>query len=213
MLAEFLDLFFPRSSLRGSSGAWMTSDEWKDIPLRVRTEHSPSLQARGLSALDSLTSACDYRDSLLLQRAIYTFKYKRVPELGKRLGEFIIEAGARGTIQHAVLVPVPLHWVRLFDRGFNQANLLALFASQAFRLPVRHLLRRTRDTGHQAWRTRAQRMSAMHGAFAVRRPSQVTLHVILIDDISTTGATLDACARVLKLAGAKRVDAWVIARG
>ena len=76
-----------------------------------------------------------------------------------------------------------------------------------------NLLKRVRDTGHQAWRSREERLCSMLNAFTVRRGVTVPSHVILIDDIATTGATLDACAKALKSSGVQTVDAWVVARG
>ncbi len=112
----------------------------------------------------------------------------------------------------AVLCPVPLHWSRKFQRGFNQAELLAKKVATSRGVTMKNLLKRVRPTGLQAWRKRAERFEAMQDTF---RPAQSSVpeHVILIDDLSTTGATLDACAKALKEAGAKRVEGWVVAHG
>lgn len=171
------------------------------------------LTERGLSSLDSLISACNYHDSKLLQRAIHTLKYKRIPGLAAHLADFIIFAAKHEDILDGVLAPVPLHWRRQFDRGFNQSAMLAKRTASVLDMPHEHLLRRTRDTGHQAWRSRIDRLTAMDNAFVIRKGITVPSHVVLVDDIATTGATLDACSKALKNAGATRVDALVIARG
>ncbi|MDP6561950.1 MAG: phosphoribosyltransferase family protein, partial [Candidatus Peribacteraceae bacterium] len=183
------------------------------IPINIYCEGRTFLEGRGLGFLDYLVSTCNYHDSVLLQRAMFTFKYKRVPGLAARLADFIIVAGRQEIVLDMVVTSVPLHWQRRFDRGFNQSTLLARRTASVLDLPYCNLLRRTRDTGHQAWRSREQRMTSMHNAFVVHRGRTVPRHVVLIDDIATTGATLDACAKALKNAGAARVDAWVIARG
>jgi predicted amidophosphoribosyltransferase len=120
-------------------------------------------------------------------------------------------------------VPVPLHWMRRRQRGFNQAALLA----HGVGLPVRHAVRRSRRTGAQAGLPAADRRLNVRGAFALgwrdrwprfwpaapgsRRPL-AGLVVVLIDDVSTTGATGDACARVLLDAGVREVRMLTVAR-
>jgi ComF family protein len=213
MFQKCLDLLYPKHSLKGISGCWITTEEWSDISFSRYSEGKDSLQERGVSSLDSIVSACNYHDSILLQRAIYTLKYRRVPGLAARLADYIILAGKNEATFDMVLVPVPLHWQRRFDRGFNQAALLAYHTSNVLDLQYSSLLRRVRDTGHQAWRSRKERLSSMCDAFVVKKGVTVPHHVILIDDIATTAATLDACAKALKNAGAVRVGAWVVARG
>jgi ComF family protein len=212
-LQKILDLFYPKHSLQGISGCWITTEEWSDIPYNKYRESRVFLEERGLGSVDNIVSACSYHDSILLQRALFTFKYRRVPGLASKLANFIIQFGEEEMTLDSVLAPVPLHWHRQFDRGFNQAVLLARRTASVLDLPYSHLLKRVRDTGHQAWRSRDERMVSMHDAFILRRGVTVPRHVVLVDDIATTGATLDACAKALKNHGAVRVDAWVVARG
>ena len=117
------------------------------------------------------------------------------------------------------VVPVPLHWSRRRQRGFNQASDLARHLG----LPAMRLLRRTRPTATQTGLSAARRHGNVRGAFAVRRGLEGLvgregrdrlegLVVVLVDDVCTTGATLNSCARVLKQAGVREVRALTAAR-
>ena len=111
------------------------------------------------------------------------------------------------------LVPVPLHWSRTLRRGFNPAAELAvpLAKSMQCRLLLSPL-RRNRATVAQSGLDAAERRKNLRGAFRWHSPSPPPQHVVLIDDVVTTGATATECARVLLRSGAKRVDVWAIAR-
>ena len=110
-----------------------------------------------------------------------------------------------------LLIPVPLHFLRRCRRGFNQAEVLAKELQRACGIPVRHkLLRRITHTPAQSGLDRQARQKNLQDAFHCL-PLQ-GVHVALVDDVLTTGATLQECARVLKRAGASRVSVWVAAR-
>jgi ComF family protein len=113
-----------------------------------------------------------------------------------------------------VIVPMPLHWRKRLERGFNQSELLARVLSRRTGIPVLNALERRKPTAPQAGLTRAQRRSNVAGAFeASRRRDRIDgRHVLLIDDVLTTGATASACAAVLKRAGARRVTVLTLAR-
>jgi ComF family protein len=112
----------------------------------------------------------------------------------------------------AELVPVPVHPVRLRQRGYNQAMLLARALGGEARLPVADVLLRRRATTRQHGLTRAARLHNLRGAFAVRAGRRLPRSVILVDDILTTSATLEACAAVLRSAGVTSVYGFAIAR-
>lgn len=172
-------------------------------------ESTRELRQRELQYIDAIHAGCPYT-YVAMKQAIHLFKYRRIPKLCQSISQLIIDAEFEAG--DAVLCPVPLHWTRLYWRGFNQAELLAGEVGGACSLPVQSLLKRTRPTGHQAHRTRADRLTAVRNAF-VCTETIVPKHVILIDDLATTGATLDACAAALKRAGAERVEGWVVAHG
>jgi ComF family protein len=112
-----------------------------------------------------------------------------------------------------LLIPMPLHWRRRWKRGFNQSELLARRVAQSVRVPLSSALQRRRATRPQAGLTNAQRRQNLAGAFQVRKHSSVEdKHVLLIDDVLTTGATVNAAAAALKRAGARRVTVLTLAR-
>lgn len=221
MLPFLLDFFFPRRSVGGKEGAWITEDERRQIRLTPLLLNKEALGKKGLKYVDTIVAAGSYDASPLLKKAILTFKYGRVKALGPQLGQWMSEA-IRGLLipplrlkdVTPILCPVPLHWTRKFQRGFNQALVLAEEISKPTSWQVREIVKRTRPTGHQAWRSRAKRLTALTGAFAsTERRGHAPQYVILIDDICTTGTTLDECAKALKDAGTDYVVAVVVAYG
>lgn len=146
------------------------------------------------------------------------FKFSGQLAAGAALAELFI-ARARALQLPAVegamplLACVPLHPRRLRQRGYNQALELARPLARALQLPLApRLLRRTRATAPQTGLDARQRRRNLRGAFAVCSAAPLPDHVILVDDVMTTGATLHECARVLHAAGVARVDAWALAR-
>ena len=174
-------------------------------------ETSNELRSRDIKYLDLIRAAVPYEKSPLVKKGIHTFKYKRIPGLCDELAQLI--SGVVPNDVSATLCPVPLHWSRRFQRGFNQSELLADKLESITNLKKENLLKRTRATGHQAWRDRTDRLISVKGAFGLAKGKSIPDRVILIDDLATTGATLDACAKALKEAGAKHVEAWVVAHG
>lgn len=219
MLGFFLDFVFPKNSLQGSEGAWITEEERQSLKLTPLLLHRELLSKRGFKSLDTLIAAGSYDNSPLLKKAILTFKYGRIRDIAEDLALWMTKAThglllpPNPKLWHTpfVLCPVPLHWTRKFERGFNQAEILAEQVAKFKGWPVYELLIRTRPTGHQAWRKRDSRLHALEGAFRAR--GEVPPYVMLIDDLSTTGTTLDECAKTLKKAGAKYVYALVAAQG
>mgnify|MGYP003113177229 CR=1 FL=1 len=112
-----------------------------------------------------------------------------------------------------LIVPIPLDRKRLAKRGYNQAGLIARALAKRCGFPLGiDTLKRTRPTSSTAGLSRAGRFRAAQGAFAMHRSLAKGQHVILIDDVMTTGATVEAASRTLKRAGAERVDVLVFAR-
>lgn len=147
-----------------------------------------------------------------LDRLVPRFKFHRDLAAGRLMSELMAGALASAPRPDAI-VPIPLHVRRLRQRGYDQALELARPLADALSLPLRtDLLLRSRSTAPQSELHADERQRNVAKAFAV--PPGVTrpAHVCLVDDVMTTGATLQAAARVLRAAGVARVDAWVCAR-
>ena len=158
-----------------------------------------------------------YQAKGVLRDLIHRFKYGRQFYLRRVLAAYLVEAMQDSRIQADpadCLVPVPLHPARLRERGFNQADALAESLSKRIRLPILRCIERRRYTGTQTRFARIERMQNLRNAFALRKNSDVRgKHLLLLDDVLTTGSTLHECALVLRSAGAESVRAITVARG
>jgi ComF family protein len=144
-----------------------------------------------------------------LREIVHALKYDGRRSLARPLGAMLAQSGAELLQDADLVVAVPLHRSRHRARGFNQAAELA----RNLGLPVSAALKRVRATPSQTDLPAAKRHANVRHAFAVRRGAKVAgATVVLVDDVSTTGATLDACARVLIEAGAREVRALTVAR-
>lgn len=147
---------------------------------------------------------------------VHAFKYADRLDLAPLMGRWMAQAGGTLLADADALVPVPLHWRRLWARRFNQAAALATVMAQASGVPLLlDVLKRTRATPQQIGLARAERARNVQGAFRVptdRRSDVKGRRLVLVDDVLTTGATVDTCARALLRAGAGQVDVIVFAR-
>jgi len=147
-----------------------------------------------------------------LRELIHLFKYGRMKPLAKTLAAHMAAALPRDR-RFDVVVPMPLHWRRQWQRGFNQSELLARVTARRCGIPMVNAVRRTRATAAQAGLSNAERRENAAGAFRVRKPRAIEARrVLLVDDVMTTGATASACAMALKRAGAKSVTLVALAR-
>lgn len=146
----------------------------------------------------------------LARAMVHRLKFSDRLDFARPMGALMAVAGKDVLAGADALIPVPLHWTRLLWRRFNQAEALADWVGQASgHVVATRILRRRKRTPQQIGLTRAQRIANLQGAFVVRPEATAGIegrHLVLIDDVHTTGATLNACARVLRRAGAARID-------
>lgn len=147
---------------------------------------------------------------------VHALKYGDRIDLAPTAGTWMARAGRELLSDADALVPVPLHWRRLWTRRFNQSAQLALAVSRACGVPVADsALKRVKATAQQVGLSQKERAANVQGAFRVPPEGKAAVQgrrLILIDDVLTSGATVDACARTLLRAGARDVDVLVFAR-
>jgi ComF family protein len=147
---------------------------------------------------------------------VHLLKYGDRLDLVRPLGRWMARAGIELLADADGLVPVPLHWTRLWQRRFNQSAALARAIAEIAGVSVAdHVLVRTRATPPQVGLARAERARNVEGAFAAPKEAKIDIKgrkLVIIDDVLTSGATVDACARALRRAGAARIDVLVLAR-
>jgi len=228
-----LDLLFPKSCLGCKSpDTWLCDGCFSLIrpnqTQRCYVCRKPELNGRTcsshlrtgawhVSTLDGLLIAAHYDGNPILKRAITALKYNRNhQELAEKLGRLIKYRRSSATSLrdvHCEIIPVPLHPNRLKSRGFNHAELLAGHLGKDAKSCVSTILIRTRDTLPQVQCSdRQTRLNNPKGAFALNGKIDPEKTYILVDDLITTGATLEECCKVLKENGAKIVWGLVLAR-
>ncbi len=172
-----------------------------------------------LYTIDGLTSF--FRYDGVVRKAVKAVKYRYVSDLAKEFIELIPEALLSNLYTLSpkpyFLVPIPLHWMRQCDRGFNQAEVLAQFIARRLQTAVRtDILKRTKVREPQVhMKSRKDRLANMDGVFDVNTDALTHRHIdaiLLFDDVFTTGATTRAAANVLKRAGVNWVWAVTMAR-
>ena len=199
LLIEFL---FPLQCLGCEAELTLMCDEClQAIPVR---DYASGKEGE----LDKLIVATDFE---AVQNYIHVFKYGFVTGLAEPLAQVILKR-INGLEGDYILMPVPLHARRLRERGFNQSELLAVQVSRVKGWPLSTSLARKRYTKPQAELSRKKRLTNLKEAFYLKAPV-AGRQVILIDDVYTTGATMNECARALRSGGAASVYGLVLARG
>lgn len=230
-----LDLLAPRRCLCCHVyDTWLCDTCCNSLMIRVdqtchycKKIHTPygnlCTDCRGASPLRSIFVATNHTGAQkqLLSRIVHHYKYYFIKTLAQPLGKVLTHNLTDAALPLPdIIIPVPLHARRLRWRGFNQADFLAdaLQSHLTQHLPIfiaKDLLIRTRYTRPQVTKTnRTARLHNLHDAFhVVDTDAIVDKHVLLVDDIATTGSTLIECATALKNAGATSIDAIVLSRG
>lgn len=228
-----LDTLFPVSCLGcGAPREHLCATCLDIFPRRLRQRCPTCLRAvtprgeicfacSGKNSLDGLFAASLYRVPLV-SASVHTYKYRFIPAFAKPLGTWLADRVAEiGLPLPDLCIPVPLHPRRLRFRGFNQSELLAQTLADTLApglaLPARtDILRRTRYTRPQMkTHTREERLGNLKNAFAIVEENASLIRgksIWLIDDVATTGTTLEECAKILKTSGAKNVFGIVLAR-
>ena len=187
------------------------------LPEFGRTESKPAncpVCRQQTYAFECARSYAIYED--ILVRTIVLLKFEQIEPLGywfaDRLADVVNLEKKRFTVD--LVVPVPLHRFRHKERGYNQATLIAKPLAKRLKLPCKAaLLARTKPRPDKRVLSTKERWESVRGAFATRPGSQVdNRRVLLLDDVMTTGATLDACARALRDRGARSVIGLTVAR-
>lgn len=180
------------------------------------------VSCRNENSVDRLIIAAELSDPLV-EKILKTYKYKFMQDMAVSLSVVVKKCVKKLLLKgfilfedNSIIIPVPLHKKRLNWRGFNQAGLLAgNMADTYFVRYVGNVLAKITNSKHQAdTKAREERLNNVKGNFVVTDDEMIRGRtIILVDDICTTGATLNECAKVLKASGAKRVIGFVIARG
>jgi ComF family protein len=176
---------------------------WADAPV------ADARDLRSLRHVDMVRSGFRFFGDDVVKAAVHALKYEGAKILSRVMAQRLLTRTPTRFVEvELIWTDVPLHWRRRMIRGFNQSRLLAddLAAITGHSHPV-HLLRRVRHTPTQTSRTYRERAANVKDAFAIRTNVPIPKHVLLIDDVITTGATIDECARTLKAAGVEWVGA------
>ncbi|WP_238354373.1 ComF family protein [Fulvivirga marina] len=150
-----------------------------------------------------------------VQRILHRLKYHNKPELGRFIGQKYAAELLNSGIQtcYDLIVPVPLHKAKLKSRGYNQSTEFALGLGEVLNIPVSgHAMRRTVSTATQTRKSRMERWHNVDNIFEVPMPNEIfEKRVLLVDDVITTGATIESCAQVLLDSGCQKVGVAAIA--
>jgi competence protein ComFC len=169
---------------------------------------------KGDMFFDGIVTCWEYTTQI--ENLIHYLKYER----GKRTGRFLGVAAAKGMadyfriFENPVLVPVPLHKIRYRERGFNQAEIICRSLGSPMSIPVQtDILVRTRNTSTQTKLDAEERHENVRDAFRIRDKKSIEgRQIILVDDVITTGATMNSCSKCLKQGGADKVIGLALAR-
>ena len=134
-----------------------------------------------------------------IQKAIYRFKYGSQPQIAEKLGEMLGDHIADSPYFFDYLIPVPLHWTKRNKRGYNQCEYVSNGVAQVLQRPILHALRRAKMKKSQTYKSRLFRIDNVQHIFEAKEVVDLNdKHILLIDDVLTTGATFEACIQALQ---------------
>jgi len=216
VLNDFLELFYP--SLCITCGERLVSQEkficlkcWQDLPVsryHLDPDNKVAQLFWGRVRVEHATACFIYRKGSRYQKLIHSIKYRGMKELGyvsgRRFGGMLTESDGFKTVD--VVVPVPLHPGKEKKRGYNQSEWIARGIAESLHKPLSCCnIQRVKNTATQTRKSRFGRWQNVEGIFRVKHPEAwIKKHILLVDDVVTTGSTLEACAReILKIAGTR----------
>ncbi len=228
---NIIDILFPINCLNcGQEKTWICADCLPKIP--QNTTHY-CLNCKKQTKLGEYCSACAPRFALdkvwiagdfqnkILSQLIRSYKYKFAQDIADPLGLFLLNFLRENVIKQqknlfaktTLIIPVPLHNKRLRWRGFNQSEKLAVRIATELKITQNNNLKRIKFKKPQSNLQKNERLKNIQAAFAWQGAKLDKQNIILIDDVATTGATLNECAKVLKANGATEVWGLVLANG
>jgi ComF family protein len=209
-LKDIRDLFFPRVCpacgrvMSGGEGFLCTACQW-EMPLTGYENQADNPVVRrfwGLVPVRAATAFLWFTDGSGFRRVVHSFKYggrwSLARDMGQWFGRVLADTDAYAGID--LIVPVPLHFRKVLRRGYNQSEDIARGMSHSMEAPVetRAVARRVNNRSQTQTATHHERWENVEGIFAVRRPERLAgKHILLVDDVMTTGATIGSCAEAI----------------
>lgn len=223
LLENLLSLLFP--NLCCGCGAYLYRGEDQlctgciyHLPYTDHHLHAANIAARqlwGRLPCNAVMSLLYFKKGSRTQNIIHSLKYKGRKELAVKLGHMIAQKLLMNPVYNGIdqIIPVPLHWSRLKKRGYNQSLLIAQGIAATLQIPLNtSSLQRSKITETQTKKARYKRFENMQTAFSIADSSTIQgKHILLVDDVMTTGATLEACGLVLFEANIARLSIATIA--
>lgn len=219
----FLDLIFPKICLSCGVNNFLLCPKCQNKIKILKTDtciYCGKISPRGKicqnckrkSSLTGIIVATKY--SGIIKELIHSFKYESNKGLLQPLGKILVKKFSDIKINGRVIITsVPLHWTRKNTRGFNQSELLAKYLAKEVGDQYEELLKRVKSTKPQIKFNKYDRINNLKGAFVTKVKNLYGEKIILIDDVCTSGATLEACAKELLRSGAQEVWGLVLAHG
>ncbi len=223
-----LDLVFPKYCFGcQKEGEWLCFSCRKNI-LPISTQTCPNCKkiskagrycsrCRRKTYLSGVIVACYFEEGPI-KELIHNFKYNHILELQMVLGDLLVDSLVenRDSLGRDFLITaVPMHYLRRARRGYNQSELLATYVADALKIPKNfQILKKIRKTRPQVQFSGKKRRENLKNSFKICKNADVLGKTfVVVDDVTTTGATLNECARILKVAGARKVWGLVVAKG
>lgn len=223
-IKEFiLDLIFPKTCFGcGKEGLWFCKTCKKEIKL-IKTQ--TCYLCKRISLKGKICSKCKSHSNLsgvvvttkyegLIKQSVCALKYEGLSDVSRDLTKLMIKCLKENKLTGDYLVvPIPLHKKKFYERGFNQSELLATEICNYFTWQMSKKLIKIKNTSSQVGQKGILRRKNLKNAFMWRGENITKKNILLVDDVLTTGSTLEEAARVLKVSGAKKIWAIVLSKG